>query len=52
MFSRLAKYLVGAPRLIQMFEWQELRYGLHTHTDSDWAGDKETRQSTSGSAVT
>ena len=50
--SRAAKYLVGAPRLIQVFEWQECPHKLHTFTDSDWAGDRETRRSTSGGAVT
>ena len=43
---------MGAPRLIQVFEWQECPYRLHTFTDSDWAGDRETRKSTSGGAVT
>ena len=49
--TRAAKYLVGAPRLIQIFQWQELPHRLHTFTDSDWAGDRETRKSTSGGAV-
>ena len=47
----MAKYLVGAPKLIQVFEWQEFQYRLHTYTDSDWGGDKETRRVTSGGAV-
>ena len=50
--KRVARYLVGAPRLVQRFCWQELPAELHTFTDSDWAGDKETRKSTSGDAVT
>ena len=49
--TRAAKYLLGAPRLIQVFEWQEPPYRLRTFTDSDWAGDCETRRSTSGGAV-
>ena len=50
--KRVARYLVGAPRLIQKFGWQDLPAELHTFTDSDWAGDKETRKSTSGGAIT
>ena len=50
--KRVAKYLVGAPRLVQQFDWQDLPSNLHTYTDSDWAGDRESRKSTSGGAVT
>ena len=46
--KRVARYLVGAPRLLQVFEWQEAPTLLHIHKDSDWAGDRETRNSTSG----
>ena len=51
-FTRAAKYLLGAPRLIQVFELQERPHRFHTFTDCDWAGDRETRKSTSGGAVT
>ena len=37
-----------SPRLVQMFRWQGATRALHTYTDSDWAGDKTTRKSTSG----
>ena len=37
---------------MQTFCWQEFLVELHAFTDSDWAGDKETRKSTSGGAVT
>ena len=50
--KRVARYLVGKMRLVQEYEWQELPASLHTYTDSDWAGDKESRKSTSGGAVT
>ena len=50
--KRVARYLVGAPTLHQVFEWQEAPTLLHTYTDSDWAGDRETRKSTTGGAVT
>ena len=31
-----------------MFRWQSRTQDLHTYTDSDWAGDKISRKSTSG----
>ena len=51
MFKRVAKYLVGAARLVQHFEWQLAPVSLHTFTDSEWAGDRESRKSTSGGAI-
>ena len=50
--KRVARYLVGAPTLLQVFEWQEAPTLLHIYTDSDWAGNRETDKSTSGGAVT
>ena len=50
--KRVARYLVGAPRLVQAFEWQDLPTELLKFTDSDWAGDRDTRKSTSGGAIT
>ena len=50
--KRVARYCVGASRLLQVFEWQEAPTLLHTYTDSDWAGDRETRKSTTGGTVT
>ena len=50
--KRVARYLVGAPRLVQKFQWQRMPEKLHTFTDSDWAGDRESRKSTSGGAIT
>ena len=32
--KRVARYLVGAPRLVQIFCWQDLPAELHTFTDS------------------
>ena len=49
--KRVARYLVGAPRMIQKFVWQEPQTDVITHTDSDWAGDKSTRKSTSGGVM-
>ena len=49
--KRIARYLVGYPRFVQSFMWQEHPESLHTFTDSDWAGDKISRKSTSGGAA-
>ena len=49
--KRVARYLVGAPRLVQRFCLQDLPAKLNTFTDSDCAGDKETGKSTSGGAI-
>ena len=48
LMQRLGRYLKGSPRLVQMFRWQDAVRALQTYTDSDWAGDKITRKSTSG----
>ncbi len=50
--KRLARYLVGAPRMVQKFPWQEAPDRLETYTDSDWAGDRKSWKSTSVGAVT
>ena len=50
--KRVASYLVGALRLVQIFCWQVFPAELHTFMDSDWAGDKETKKSSSGGAIT
>ena len=50
--KRVARYLAGAPRFVQRFCWQDFPAELHTFTDSDWAGNIETRKSTSGGAIT
>ena len=49
--KRAARYLSGAPRATQTFVWQTMPKHIVTHTDSDWAGDKETRKSTSGGTM-
>ena len=50
--KRIARYLVGKPRYIQMFKWQSDKIDMLTaFSDSDWAGDKESRKSTSGGVI-
>ena len=51
MLKRIARYLRGAPRFVQMFEWQALPASIDIYTDSDWAGCKSTCRSTSGGIV-
>ena len=51
MLKRIARYLRGAPRFVQMFEWQALPASIDIYTDSDWAGCKSTCRSTSGGVV-
>ena len=42
------RYLVGAPRYVQQYLWQEFGRHIDAYSDSDWAGDRVTRKSTSG----
>ena len=48
LMKRIGRYLKGSPRLVQLFRWQSATQDLSTYTDSDWAGDKISRKSTSG----
>ena len=49
--KRLAKYLVKHPRMIQKYNMQEPIDTVKVYSDSDWAGCRKTRKSTSGGAV-
>ena len=44
--KRLARYLRGAPRVVQKFTRQTRATELVVDVDSDWAGDRATRKST------
>ena len=51
LLRRIGKYLVGRPRMVIKFGWQNIP-GLATcYTDSDWAGCPKTARSTSGGIV-
>ncbi len=52
LLKRLARYVVGTPRVVYTYEWQSAPSELETYADSDWAGCKSTRRSTSGGAAT
>ncbi len=49
--KRLARYLMGRPRLIQKFAWQVKPKWLSVFTDANWGGCKKTRRSTSAGCV-
>ncbi len=51
--KRLARYLIGRPRLVQQFIYQNEYEGkqITTYTDSNWAGCKKTRKSTSAANI-
>ena len=48
---RIASYLVGRPRLRWWYGYQDFPRDLVGSSDSDWAGCKRTRKSTSGGAI-
>ena len=48
--KRLCRYLVGLPRLVWLYRWQEVNT-MDIYTDTDWAGCPRTRKSTSGGFV-
>jgi hypothetical protein len=49
--KRLARYLKTVPKMTQWFRWQERPKEVVCFTDSDWAGCKRTRKSTSGGGI-
>lgn len=48
--KRLARYLVGKPRLVWQYRWQNTEY-FDVYSDTDWAGCPTSRRSTSGGCV-
>ena len=46
--KRVGRYLAGRPRAVSTFRWQDPTSIIMAYADSDWAGCKETRKSTSG----
>ena len=45
------RYLKGHPRMVYQYGWSSGIGGLTLYTDSDWAGEKEKRRSTSGGVI-
>ena len=51
LLKRAGRYLRGRPRCIQAFPFEDYKKCLKGFGDSDWAGEKPGRKSTSGGAV-
>ena len=49
--KRVVRYLVGLPRLIYKFDYAEVCEYADVYSDTDFAGCKETRRSTSGGVI-
>jgi hypothetical protein len=48
---KIGKYLLGRPRLVSLFKFQDMPSTITAFTDSDWAGCTRSAKSTSGGAV-
>ena len=46
--KRIGRYLIGRPRVVTRYTWQDPQCDLTAYSDSNWAGCRETRKSTSG----
>ena len=46
--KRVRRNLMGAPRYVQQYLWQEFGAHIDAYSDFDWAGDRVRRKSTSG----
>ena len=49
--KRIGRYLLGRPRADQWFHWQDEPGHFTVFSDSNWAGCRDTRKSTSGAAL-
>ena len=49
--QRLGRYLVGSGRTIIRYDWQGHEREITGYSDSDWAGCRLTRKSTSGDSL-
>ena len=49
--KRIGRYLLGRPRAVQHFDWQDRPACFSVYSDSNWAGCKATRKSTSGACL-
>ena len=48
---KIGRYLIGTPRLVVNFPWQEEVDMVTSYTDSDWAGCVRSAKSTSGGII-
>ena len=51
MVKRIGRYLLGRPRAVHWFCWQDRPDHFSVYSDSNWAGCKATRKSTSGACL-
>ncbi len=51
LLKRIGRYLLKAPRLVQLFAWQRWTDKVEAFVDSDWAGCATTLRSTSGGVL-
>ena len=49
--KRLARYLITVPKVSSFYPWGFVNDEVMGFSDSNWAGDKTTRKSTSGGAL-
>ena len=49
--TKKIRYIKGKPRLVIKYDWQKQQKVLTANSDSDWAGDKKNRKSTSGGVI-
>ena len=49
--KRLGRYLIESGRTVVRYDWQGHEHEVIGYFDSDWAGCRETRKSTSGGAI-
>ena len=49
--KRVVRYLLGKPRLVWKFKWQEGPKFVSAFSDSNWAGCHDTRKSISGACI-
>ena len=49
--KRIVRYLVQRPQLVTLFKWQKWPDSVTQFTDSDCAGDRSTRKSTTGGSM-
>ena len=49
--KRLGRYLIESGRTIMRYDWQGQEHEVTGYSDSDWAGCRVTRKSTSGGAI-
>ena len=49
--KRLGRYLIESGRTVMRYDWQGHEHEVTGYSDSDWAGCRVTRKSTSGGAI-